>query len=479
MNHAQKVVLPPDREPKFLGIFIKERSFYRAFIPLLVIIALQHLAALMVNMVDNLMLGSYTELALSGATLVNQIHFVMQELCSGIGMGIVVLASQYWGQQRIEPIKKIISMGIKMAFVVGVIFFLLSQFAPVPVMSFFTNDAAVIAEGAKYLAVIGWTYLIFSISNSLMYSLQSVQTAAIGTVMSCSTIGINLILNYCLIFGNFGFPELGIVGAAVATLVSRSVELVIILVYVLFVDKKLHMKLIDLLRLDLTYFKDFIRVALPVTLSAFLWGIAQAVQSAVLGHISATTIAANSIAVVIANVFAVFGMSNAGTASIIMGKTVGEGRFHVIRAYAKTMQGLFLLIGICTGVLLFLFKDLIVGFYAVSPETKELAVRFLIILSITTVGSCYEFPCESGIIAGGGTTKYAPLVDNLFMWLWTIPASAISAFVFHVPPEVTFMILKSDQLFKCIPNSIVTNRYRWVRILTKDDPPAETGEPEI
>ena len=57
------------------------------------------------------------------------------------------------------------------------------------------------------------------------------------------------------------------------------------------------------------------------------------------------------------------------------------------------------------------------------------------------------------------------------MWLWTIPASAISAFVFHVPPVVTFMILKSDQLFKCIPNSIVTNRYRWVRILTKDDPP--------
>ena len=392
MDHVRKVVLPPDREPKYLGIFTKEKAFYRAFIPLLIIISLQHLAALMVNMVDNLMLGSYTELALSGATLVNQIHFVMQELCSGIGMGIVVLASQYWGQQRIEPIKKIISMGIKMAFVVGLVFFLLSQFAPMPLMHFFTNDAAVAAEGAKYLAVIGWTYLIFSISNSLMYSLQSVQTAAIGTVMSCSTICINLVLNYCLIFGHFGFPELGIVGAAVATLVSRSVELVIILVYVLFIDKKLRLSLKDIFGWDMTFAGKYMRVSLPVLCSTSLWGVAQAAQTSILGHIDAVAIAANSIASVVYQFTAILVNCSAGAACVVIGKTIGEGRRDAIKPYSRTIQILFVIIGVFTAVLLYFVRIPLLNFYNVSGETYDLANTFLLILCVTVIGTAVFSP---------------------------------------------------------------------------------------
>ena len=215
--------LPPDTQPKFLGIFIKEKSFYRTFFPLLIVITLQQLAALMVNMVDNIMLGTYSELALSGATLVNQIQFVLQQVAAGIGMGIVVLASQYWGKQNITAIKKIISIGVKFGFLTGIIFFTLALTIPHQMLSIFTDDQTVIAEGMRYLKVICWTYILFSVSNSLMYSLQSVETAMIGTVMSISTICINMCLNYCLIYGHFGAPELGIVGAAIATLVSRAV----------------------------------------------------------------------------------------------------------------------------------------------------------------------------------------------------------------------------------------------------------------
>jgi len=251
--------LPEDRDPKILGIFTKDRQFYRTFFPLLLTISLQQLAAFMVNMVDNIMLGTYSELALSGATLVNQLQFVLQQVASCIGMGIVVLASQYWGQQRIDPIKKIISIGVKCGLAVGAIFFALSVAIPHQLLSVFTSDRTVISEGARYLRVMCWTFLLFSVSNSLMYALQSVETAMIGTLMSISTICINVCLNYCFIYGNFGAPELGIVGAAVATLVSRTVELIIILVYVLFIDKKLRMKLRDLMSFDTTYLKDYIR----------------------------------------------------------------------------------------------------------------------------------------------------------------------------------------------------------------------------
>ena len=469
MRQTNFVSIPPDQDKKILGILTRDIGFYMTFFPLLFVVMLQQLAALAVNLVDNIMLGTYTELALSGATLVNQIQFTLQQIAAGIGMGIVVLASQYWGQRRTEPIKRIINIGVKFGLLIGIIFFLLTKLFPVQVLSLFTNDKAVIDEGVRYLNIICWTYLIFSVSNSLMYSLQSVETAMVGTVMSISTICINMCLNYCLIFGNFGAPEMGVAGAAIATLVSRIVELIIILFYVFKMDKKLSIKPVELLRFDTSYLADYIRVSTPIVVSGGLWGVAQAAQTAVLGHISATVIAANSIATVIFQIFAVVGMSSANVASVTMGKTIGEGKLSMVRSYAKTMQIIFLLIGVIFGGLMFLCKNVIVNLYTVSAETKELTIMFLTILSITTIGTCYEYPVESCIIAGGGVTKYAALIDNLFMWLFTIPAAYLSAFVFQFPPAVTFCFLKADQLLKCIPNFIVCNRYRWVRILTTPD----------
>lgn len=469
MSKRAYTVLPPDREKKVLGIFVKDASFYRTFFPLLFVIVLQQLAALAVNLADNIMLGRYSELALSGASLVNQLQFTLQQIAAGIGMGIVVLAAQYWGQKRTGPIKKIISLGVKCGFLSGVIFFAISQLAPAGVLGLFTSDQAVIAEGVRYLKVICWTYPVFGLSNSLMYALQSVETAMIGTVMSCSTICINVCLNYCFIYGNFGAPELGIVGAAVATLVSRLVELGIILVYILFIDKKLHMKLWEILKWDGTYLQDYLKVSTPIVISGLLWGVAQAAQTAIPGHMSATAIAANSIAIILFEIFAVLGAACANTASVVTGKTIGAGKLDKVKAYSKTMQGIFLLGGLFSGGMLFLCKDWIVNFYTVSPEVKAMAVDFMTVLSVASIGSCYEYPVEGGIIAGGGSTKYAAIVDNLFMWLFTIPSAALSAFVFQFPPVVTFAFLKADQILKCIPNFITCNRYRWVKLLTRGD----------
>lgn len=461
--------LPPDREPKFLGIFTLEKDFYKTFFTLMLIIGMQQLASLMVNLVDNIMLGRYTELALSGATIVNQVQFLLQQIINCVGMGIVVLASQYWGERRTGPIKRIVSMGSKIGIGIGIIFFAAAQLIPSQILTLLTNDDVVLAEGLSYMRIVCWTYLIFALSMTIMYSLQSVETAIIGTVMEISTILINICINYCLIYGNLGFPELGVRGAAIATLVSRSVELCIIFVYMLKIDKKLQMKLKEFFTWDFFYLRDYVRVATPTVISGLMWGIAQFAQSAILGHINATTIAANSIAVLVFQVFAVFGMGCANVTSVMTGKSIGEKKFDKIRCYSKSMQGLLVIIGIISGGLLFICKDPIIAFYNVSPEAKALAVQFMTVLSLTTIGTCYEYPVESGIISGGGTTEYAAIVDNLFMWLFTIPFAALSAFVWHFPPVITFWFLKVDQFGKCIPNSIKVNLYHWVRILTKED----------
>ena len=418
-------------------------------------------------MVDNVMLGSYTELALSGATLVNQIQYTLQQLAAGTGVGIVVLASQYWGKKETEPIKSIISLGLKASLLMGIVFFIVSFFMPYQLLGLLTNDSLIVEEGFKYLKIICFTYIIFAVSNSLMYSLQSVETAFIGTVMSVSTIIINMCLNYCLIFGHFGFPEMGIQGAAAATLISRVAELVIILIYVLFIDKKLKMTLKDIIKFDFTYLKDFISTSSMLVLSGGMWGIAQAVQTAILGHMTAAAIAANSIAVIVYQIFTVVGSACANAASITIGKTVGEGRFKLIKPYCKTLQAIFVIIGVISAVLIFAIKGFVIDFYSISNEAKELSDQFLTVLGVVSIGSCYQYPASFGIVAGGGDTKYPALVDNIFMWLFTIPFAALSAFVFNFPPVATFCFLKADQVLKCIPNAIKVNRYKWIKVLTR------------
>ena len=447
----------------------KDKELYRTFFPLLFVIALQQLVSLAVNMADNVMLGRYTELALSGATVANQVHFTLQNFVFGVGSGVAVLGAQYWGKQRTEPICRITSLGLKFGLLSGALFLAITLITPEGVLRLFTNDEAVVQEGARYLVIARWTYIIYALSNTLVFSLQSVETAFIGTVMSISTLCINICLNYCLIFGNFGFPELGVAGAAYATLTSRIVELIIVTVYMLFFEKKMRITLRQMLALDFTYLKDYVKISMPLVIAGALWGVTQAMQASILGHIDATSIAANSIANTIANVFMVVGMSSGSASSVTIGKTIGEGKMDKVKPYTVTLQLIFLGIGIICGVLIFALRRPIVSFYNISEETRQLTNTFLIILSVTTIGSCYEFPVQSGIITGGGNTKYPVIVENLFMWLMVLPSAFLSAFVFHFPPLVTFCCLKSDQVFKCIPNAIYCNTYKWVHQLTRDE----------
>ena len=443
------------------------KNLYRTFFPLLAVISLQQLASLSVNLADNLMLGTYSELSLSGATLVNQFQFILQSFVSSIGTGVAVLGAQYWGKGDAASIRRITSIGLKFGAGLGLLFFLATALFPGQLLGLLTNEAAVVEEAKQYLAIMCLTYVIFGVSNTLMYSLQSVETAFVGTVMSLSTLCINMGLNYVLIFGHLGAPELGIRGAAYATLTSRVVELIIITVYLRWIDRKLQMRPRHLINWDMEFLGDYVRVSLPVVLTGGLWGVAQAAQTAILGHISQETIAANSIATVVFQLFAVVGMSAASAASVTMGKTIGEGNLHLVRPYARRLQLIFLCLGLISGGLLFVCKDAILALYAVSPETRDLASQFLTVLSITTVGSCYEFPVESGIVGGGGNTKFAAIMDTSFMWLFTIPMAALSAFVWKLSPVTTFWFLKLDQLLKCIPNGIYCNRFTWVRELTR------------
>lgn len=434
------------------------------------VLAVQNLISFAVNLADNIMIGAYSQTALSGVAIVSQVQFLLQMIVLGIGTGITVLGSQYWGKKQTEPIRRVTSAGMLLAVGTGLLFLLVTFFFPNQTLSILTNEKAVIAEGVKYMRILCWSFLLYTLTNTLLYALRSVETVRIGFVVTLAALVINVFLNYCLIEGNLGFPEMGVEGAALATLISRVVEFLIVVIYVCVIDKKIQWKPADLFRQDKELFRDYIRVGFPVIMSETMWGLAMAAQTAILGRLGDNTIAANSIATTIFQVISVISYASSTTSGVLIGKTVGEGDIPRVKAYTKTLQVIFVIIGIVTGTALWFSKDWILGLYdSINPDTYALTVQFIGILSVTVVGTSYQVACLPGIVTGGGDTKFVLINDLIHQWLIVIPAAFLSAFVFHGPLWVTFLCLKADQILKCFVALVKVNRYRWIHILTHDE----------
>ncbi len=444
-----------------------DRTFYQKFFSLTFTIALQNLIVFSVSLADNVMLGAYQETSLSGVALANQIQFLLQMLTMGVGEGVAVLGAQYWGKRDTESIKRILSGALRLGLVIAALLWAAVFFFPHEVLSLFIEEEAVIAEGVSYLRVICFSYFFFSFTNIMLCALRSVETVRVGILVSTSTLIINVCLNYLLIFGNLGAPRLGAAGAAAATLTARAAESVILVLYLSFADKKLRLRWHKLLSFDRSLFRDYLRTGSPVLASNGIWGLAMGLQTAILGHLGSEAVAANSIATTVFQVLTVAAYGSASASAVIIGKTIGEGKLEKVRQYAKTMQLLFLAIGLATGAALFLVRDTVLSFYAISAESRQLAEQFLLILSVTSVGTSYQMPVLTGIVRGGGDTSFVFINDSIFMWGIVLPCSAAAAFLLNLPPAAVFLCLKSDQILKCFVAVVKVNRFRWIRSLAR------------
>ncbi len=454
----------------------KDKYFYKTFFSLSAVIILQNLLTYSVNLADNIMIGKYSEVAMSGVSLANQVQFLLQMFAMGAANGVGVLAAQYWGKGDTKPIKKIFTSAAIIATVMSALLGLAVISFPETVLGLLTDKTSEIAQGSQYIVIMGFTYCIFTMTQLFLGMLRSVETVKIGFVINAVSLVVNISLNYMLIFGNLGCPELGVKGAAIATLAARYVEFFIVVFYVFRLDKKIKMRVRDLFVLDRTYIKDYLKTGLPLIGSSTSWGIAMAIQTAILGRIeSDAVLGANSIATTIYQVVSVLYTSTSNSASVIIGKTVGEKDIPRVKTYSKRLQMIFLCTGIVSGLIMFLCCDGIISLYNVADETKALARSFIYILSVTIIGSCYEAPALCGIVSGGGDTKFVLYNDIIFMWCIVLPLSALSAFVWHLPIPVTFFFLKSDQILKCFVAVVKVNRFKWIKQLTRNEKQEQTA----
>lgn len=444
------------------------KNFYKNVFALVLPMALQNLINVGVTATDVFMLGRVGEKVLSGASLAGQIQFIMMLIFFGITAGSTVLTAQYWGKRDTNTIEKILGMGLTAGILVAAVFTLLAFFMPEMLVGIYTSDQTVVTEGAKYLRIVGLSYIFMAVTQVYLNIMRSIERVVVATVVYFVSLFVNIIINAVLIFGLFGAPRLEIVGAAIGTLCARITETLLVLLYARYKNDIVKIRLRNLIHIDRVLLFDYVRYAMPVVLNEMMWGLGSSCNTAIIGHLGSEAVAANSVAQVARQLaqVVVFGISNA--TAIWLGKTLGEKKKEYARAYAGRFIFLSLMLGALGGGMILLSGPVVIRVLTLSARSQSYLRFMFFVMSYFVVGQAFNTTMVCGVFRSGGDTKFGLYMDVLSMWGCSILLGAAAAFVFHAGVPVVYAILMSDEIIK-VPVCLWRYRkYKWLNDVTRE-----------
>lgn len=446
---------------------LSKKDFYKMVISMVIPIALQNLINVGVQAADVLMLGKVSETVLSASSLGGQVSYIMTLIFFGITSGATVLTAQYWGKQDIDSIEKILGIALKVALIVSVIFLVAAIIVPGYLMRIYTSEPDVIAEGVKYLRIVCVSYVLMAVSMVYLNVLKSMERVIIATVCYGVSFLTNVIINGLLIFGVGPFPEMGIEGAAVGTVCARAMEVLIVCIYASRKEVPVRFRFRYFLRLDKVLLKDFIIFSVPVVLNELMWGLGTSMNTAIMGHLGKSVVAANSVAQVVRQLVTVVSFGIASVAAIVIGKTIGQGEMKAAKVYGGYLIRLTVAVNLVGAGIVLLLRPVLISQMELTVQAQGYLSMMMYVMSYFVICQGYNTTMIVGIFRGGGDTKFGLIMDVITMWGCSIIFGALAAFVWKLPITVVYMILLCDEVIK-IPLS--TWRYKqgkWLRNVTR------------
>lgn len=449
---------------------VREREFYKVVLSLALPMTLQNVMQLLLNMMDTVMLGRIgenSEAVISAANFGNQPYFVYSLFLFGMVSGMSVLISQYWGKGDVDTINAISGIAMTAVVTVGTIFTAVGYLFTPQIMGIFTQSREVIDLGVQYLRVVLASYIIASVTTLLCGVLRSTEQVGVALVTNGTAILLNIILNYILIFGKLGLPAMGIRGAAIATLISRAIELLMVMGYVIFIEKKVRLNLFAMFRWRTLLIKDFIKYSFPVICNETAWGLGITVHSVIIGNLGDMPYAAYTVANVVERIGLLAAIGFANATQIIIGKEIGAGRSEKAYPYAKTMLTLSVALGVIMSGVVLLIRGAAVDIFEVERTTKEMALSIISVMSAVIFIKSFNTTAIVGVIRGGGDTRTSMILDIVPMWFFSIPLGYVAAYVFKLPVWWVYACLMSDEVVK-FPFALVRiHGKKWIRNVTR------------
>lgn len=445
----------------------EKRIFYRKLWGLVFPIAIQNLMTALVSASDAFMLGFVSQTSLSAVSLATQIQFVHNLFMLALTIGATTLAAQYWGKGDTDSVEEILAIVLKISMAVSVVFFIAAMFFSGFLMRIFTNDIRLIQAGIPYLRIVSVSYLFMGFSQIYLCIMKNSGRTAKSTIYGSVAVVINIGFNVIFIFGLAGFPAMGIAGAALATTVSRALELL------LTIYENMHRSLVCV---RLKYIrnsskklkKDFWHYTTPVLGNELVWGCGFTMFSVIMGHLGSDAVAANSVANILKNIIACVCNGIGIGAGIIVGNELGKGEMERAREYGNRLFKLAVFAGAVSGLILLAVSPVLRIFTgSLSAQAHSYLKNMMYICTYYMIGKSVNATVIAGVFCAGGDTKFGLKCDAVTMWVILIPIGMITAFVLKLPIMVVYFIISMDEIIKLPAVYRHYKKYNWVRNLTE------------
>ncbi|NLM77413.1 MAG: MATE family efflux transporter [Ruminococcaceae bacterium] len=442
-----------------------DRSFYRSLIAIAAPIAMQNLISALLNMVDTIMIGQLGETEIASVGLANQVTFLLHLFLFGISSGSAIFTAQYWGTRDLANIKRVLGLGLLSACAIATIFLAAGLLLPKQLLSLFSTDETVVVMGSQYLIIIAFSFVMMAVSFTFSSVLRSMGNARLPMYISAFALLFNTALNYVLIFGHFSMPALGVRGAAIATLLARIIEVVLLISVIYGRKLLLAARLREMLSFDLPFCKRYLRTTLPVVLNESLWAVGVTLYTVVYARMGTHVVASINIASTVERLAMVvfFGIANA--AAVLVGNRIGAD--EPAEAYKNAVKLVLLgpLIGVASGMLLILTSPLILSFYQVSPDVTRTASSILVVYGLVMPFRVFNIINMVGVLRSGGDTRFTLMLDITGVWLIGVPLAFIGGLLLRLPVQQVVILIIVEEFYKVFLGIRRLRTRRWINRL--------------
>lgn len=443
-----------------------QSHFYRYMLTLAIPVAMQNLITSALNMIDTVMISALGDAAIAGVGLANQVFFFYILICFGINTGSSVLIAQYHGAGDIKSLRLVNGFTISLCLVVGSVFSLAAFFWPQGVMGLLTKDPLIIQAGASYLRLVALSYLPTALSSALGSALLATGTPNLPLFASIVGFITNTFFNYVLIFGQWGFPQMGVGGAALATAIARILEFFIIFIFISRTRGVISLLPKDLFAFDRAFIRHYLDITLPVILNEAFWSLGQVLYNVAYAMSGREAIAAVQVVASIQSILFVIIRGLGPACAIMIGNTIGRGQLGQVYPLAIRFIKVTLGVGLVMGFGIYLTRDLALAIFSdLSPQVYANARQLLVIIALAFVIKAFNSVMVVGVLRGGGDTRFSMYMETSTVWLVGVPLAFLGAAVLKVPVTWLMVLVLMDEIVKALVGVWRLLSRKWIHPL--------------
>ena len=456
--------------------YIGDRTFYRRVLFIVVPIIIQNAITNFVGLLDNIMVGQVGTDQMNGVAIVNQLLFVFNLCVWGAVSGAGIFTAQYYGKGDHEGVRNTFRAKLVLTSLVAVIGltlfltrggWLITQF--LHETDGIGNAERTLSYGTSYLYVMLIGLFPFVITSAYANTLRDVGETVLPMKAGIAAVAVNVILNYILIFGHFGAPRLGVVGAAAATVVSRFVEMTIVVVWTQ-LHKEKHPFIVgafSTLRIPAQLMRQILMKGTPLAINEGLWALGVTMLNQNYSLRGLSVIAALNISSTISNLFSVVYLAMGDAIAIIVGQLLGAQKMEEAKDTDRKMICFSVLCCFIIGLTMSLFRNLFPAIYKTEPQVRSLAADFILIASVMMPFYAFLHACYF-TLRTGGKTIVTFLFDSVFMWVLAVPCAYVLTHFTALPIIALYAAVQSLDLIKCAVGFIFVKKGVWLQNIVRE-----------